>query len=257
MPVLPVPRPKTLSCSALVLLLTAASSSSTIAQELPTPEEIITRYVEASGGEDAMRAHTSMTSKGTFEWPAMGVKGESTLYAMAPDKFLSRLVVPGLGEIVQAYDGEIGWTEDPDGVSLLDGEMLADLKRQTRFYAALEYANLYPKQKTVGETEWNGQIAYRVDLVDTDGGEHSHYFSSDTGLLIGTETTITSDVGTPMKATTHHSDHKDFGGVVIATSGAMKSMGMEMLQTVDTVTWDKVSTSVFELPDAVTSLLPE
>lgn len=227
------------------------------AQELPTPEEIIARYVEASGGEDAMRAHTSMTSKGSFEWPALGVGGKSTLFAMAPDKFLSRLVVPGLGEIVQAYDGEVGWTEDPDGVRLLEGEMLADLKRRTRFYTALEYADLYPKQKTVGETEWNGQIAYRVDLVGTDGSEHSHYFSASTGLLIGTETTMTSEVGTPMKATINHSDHKDFGGVVVATSGAMKTMGMEMLQTVDTVTWDDVNASVFDLPDAVRSLLPE
>lgn len=257
MSLLQVLRRRPLSYSALTLLLAAASPFSATAQELPTPEEIITRYVEASGGEDAMRARTSMTSKGTFEWPAMGVSGESTLHWMAPDKFLSRLVVSGLVEIVQAYDGQIGWTEDPDGARLLDGEILADLKRRSRFYAALEYADLYPKQKTVGETQWNGQTAYRVDLVDTDGNEHSHYFSRSSGLLIGTETTMMSDVGTPMKAATSHSDHKDFGGVVVATSGTMKSMGMEMLQTVDTLTWDDVHAGVFELPDAIRSLLPE
>jgi len=92
--------------------------------------------------------------------------------------------------------------------------------------------------------------------VDTDGNGHSHYFSSSTGLLIGTETTMVSDVGTPMKAATTLSDHKDFGGVVVATSGTMTTMGMEMLQTVETVTWDDVDAGVFELPDAIRSLLP-
>lgn len=225
--------------------------------ELPAPSEIISRFIEALGGEDALRAHTSATSKGAFEMPAMGMSGEATEYNMAPDKTLARIVLPGMGETVQAFNGEIGWAEDPmQGARLIEGEMLAQAKREGRFHAQLEYDELYPEQATAGETDWNGEAVYQLDLVDSDGNESSQYFSTDTGLLIGMEMTMTNEMGT-VEATVNISDYKDFGGILVPTSNAMSLMGMEIIQTVESVTWDDVDPSVFEPSDAIKALLPE
>ena len=226
-------------------------------RELTEEEKIVARYIEAIGGEDAIRAHTSMTTKGAFEMPAMGMSGDATEYSMAPDKTVAIISIPGFGENVTGYNGEIGWAEDPmQGARLLDGEMLAQAKRDAGFYATLEYADLFPEQTAVGETEFNGQAAYQLDLVDADGNESSQYFAADTGLLIGMETTQSSEMGT-MEVTITMSDYQDFGGVSLPTSTNINvaSMGIEFTQTIESVTWDDVDPSVFEPSDAIKALL--
>lgn len=55
------------------------------------------------------------------------------------------------------------------------------------------------------------------------------------------------------------SDYKEFGAVMLPTSTSMNmvSMGMEMIQTVESVTFDDVDPSVFEPSDAIKAMLPE
>ncbi len=143
-------------------------------RELTEEEKIIARHVEAIGGEDAIRAHSSMTLKGAFEMPAMGLTGGATIYLAAPDKGLVNIEIPGLGNNVQGFDGEFGWSEDPmQGPRLLEGGELSVLKNQTRIHGDLEYNELFPQQNLVGETEWDDQAAHRIDLVDADGNESS------------------------------------------------------------------------------------
>ena len=226
--------------------------------ELTEEEKIIARFIEAIGGEDALRAYTSATIKGDFEMPAMGMSGETTIYTMAPDKSFESTNIAGFGETVEAYNGEIGWADDPmQGTRLLDGQMLKDAARDARFYAELEYGEIYPEQTTVGETDWNGQAAYQVDLVDDDGNDSSHYFAKDTGLLIGIETTRTSDEMGTADITISLSDYKEFGGVMAPTRVVIGFMGIEITQTIVSVTYDDVDESVFEPSDAIKALLPE
>ncbi len=248
--------------STCVLLLGAALCAAPLFadnHELPSAEDIVARHIEAIGGEDAVRAHTSSTIKGTFEAPAVGMSGEMTIYQEAPDKGIVRISLPGMGENVQGYNGVIGWAEDAmQGARLLEGAPLAALKRQIGMHADLQYSEHYPERKTVGEAEWNGQTAYQVDLVDAEGNESSRYFATETGLLIGEESSTATDMG-PMETSTNMSDYKEFGGVMFATSATtnLVAMGMEFIQTIESMTFDDVDPSVFEPSDAIKALLPE
>lgn len=251
---------RALSLAGCVLLLGATLSAAPLLaddHELPSPEEITARYIEALGGEEAVRSHTSSTIKATFEMPAMGMSGETTIYQMAPDKYLESTNIAGVGEMLRAYNGEIGWAIDPmQGTRLLDGQMLKDIAREARFYAELEYDDTYPEQTAVGEADWNGQTTYQVDLVDEDGNESSHYFAKETGLLIGIETTQTNEMGTT-DITISSSDYKEFGRLVAPSRVVISFMGMELTQTIESVTWDDVTLSVFEPSEAIKVLLPE
>ena len=248
--------------SACALLLGAALCAVPVAadnHELPDADEIVARHIEAIGGEDAIRAQTSMTRKGTFGIPAMGMSGEMTTYHLAPDKGFVHVSFAGMGETLQGYNGEIGWVEDPmQGPRLLEGPELNAVKHDLRAHADLEYSERYPERKTVAEGEWSGQPAYQVDLVDADGNESSRYFSVETGLLIGEEASMTTEMGAT-ETTTTWSDYKEFGGVLFAGSvtRSLVSMGMEFVQTVESVTFDDVDPSVFEPSEAVRALLPE
>ncbi len=227
--------------------------------ELPEADEIIDRHIEAIGGEDAIRAHSSATAKGAFEAPAVGMSADMTLYQVAPDQGMLHMNMHGIGESVQVYNGEIGWSEDPmQGTRLLKGAELSAIKRQLGLHTELQYEENYPERKTVGEAEWNGQAAFQVDLVDVDGNESSRYFAKDTGLLLGEEGSQTSEMGTWETSTTL-GDYKEFGGVMFSTSTTtnIPAMGMEFILTIDSVTFDDVDPSVFEPSDAIKALLPE
>ncbi|MCY3970105.1 MAG: hypothetical protein OXG74_09230 [Acidobacteria bacterium] len=255
-----------LACCGLILGGCAAYEADPPTPEAPPPppppelteeQKIFARHAEAIGGEDAIRAHTSMTMKGAFEIPAMGMSGDLTIYLQAPDKGIVHASFPGLGENVQGFNGEIGWSEDPmQGARLLEGAELGVIKRQARIHGDLEYDELYPQQSAVGETEWDGQAAYQVDLVDADGNESSRYFAVETGLMIGEEATTTTDMGT-METSTTVSGYQEFGGVLFATSTttSIPSFGMEFTQTVESVTFDDVDPSMFEPSDAIKALL--
>ncbi len=248
-----------LTCALFLGVTAAAGPLLADDHELPSPDEIVARYIEAVGGEEAIRAHTSRTVKSAVEIPAMGMSGQTTAYFIAPDKMIVKSETPGVGESVQSYNGEIGWIEDPmQGTQILEGEMLAQIKRQARFYGDLERADLFPQQTTAGETEWNGQAAYQIDVVDVDGNELSQYFARETGLLIGAEGTQTTGMG-EMEVAITIGDYEEFGGVLIATSTAanLVSMGMEINTTIESVTFDDVDPSVFEPSDAIKALLPE
>ena len=255
-------RRRPVSLAGCTLLLVAVFSVAPLLaddHELPSPEEIVARHIAALGGEEALRAHTSRTIKGTFEIPAMGISAPSMVYATAPDRMIIKSEMPGFGENVQGYNGEIAWIDNPmQGAQILEGEMLDQMKRQARFYADLERADLFPQQTTAGETEWNGEAAYQIDIVDVDGNEMSQYFARETGLLVGTEGTQTTDMG-PMEVTITIGDYKEFGGILIATSTStnLVSAGMEIIQTVESVSFDDVDPSVFEPSDAIKALLPE
>ena len=225
--------------------------------ETPSPAEIVARFVDALGGEEALRAHTSATTKGTFELAAMGMSGELTVYQMAPDKLVTLTSFPGMGESVQGYNGEIAWAEDPmQGARLVEGQMLDDVRRDARFYGELEYDETYPEQTAVGEVEWNGQTVVQLDLVDTAGNKSSQYFAKDSGLLVGMSATMTNEMGTA-DATFLFSDYEEFDGVVIPTVTSVNLMGMDFVQTIESVTWNDVDESAFEPSETVKALLPE
>ena len=250
-----------LSAASSPLLVAALCAAPLFADnhELPEADEIIARHIEAIGGEDAIRAHSSATTKGTFEMPAMGMSADMTLYQIAPDKGILHMNMPGMGETVQAYNGEIGWSEDPmQGARLLEGAELSAIKRQVGLHTELQYEEHFPERTTAGESEWNGQAAFQVDLVDADGNESSRYYAKDTGLLLGEEGSQTSDMGT-LETSTTLGEYKEFGGVMLSTSTttSIAAMGMEFILTIDSVTFDDVDPSVFEPSAAIKALLPE
>ena len=224
---------------------------------LLTPRAIIARYVEALGGEDAIRKHESRTVKGKMELAAMGMSGDVTIYAAAPDKMVMEVEMAGFGTMNNGYNGEVGWNDNPmQGSQLLEGKALKQQKQQADFYSALNYADTYPTMETVELTEFEGQSAYEVKLTDADGDESTQYFAEDSGLLIGVTATQSGPMG-DSEVTTVLSDYTDYDGVKQAATTVLKmtAMGMEIKNTVTEVTYDNVTPEQVEPPDSIKALI--
>ena len=79
----------------LTLAVTAAvaqQSSEPVSQpadNLPSADEILGKFVKAMGGEKALRRYTSSHTTAEFSVPSQGMKGILDIYAKAPNKTLT------------------------------------------------------------------------------------------------------------------------------------------------------------------------
>jgi hypothetical protein len=242
----------------LVCLVSLSAGRSAAAQtpsRLPAGREVIDRYVKAIGGAEAVRKFKSTHAVGTFEVPAQGLSGTLEVFTAAPDRLLLRVTLPGIGEILNGFDGTVGWMQDPMmGPMLLEGEALAELKFDADYYEPLHDPARFKSIETVEETEFEGTRAYKVRLVDVAGREILEFYAVDSGLFVGSQASRTLPMGT-FPVTTVLSDYKEFKGLRIATRSAQRVLGVEQVMTIASIEFDTVDESTFALPPQIKTLL--
>jgi hypothetical protein len=223
---------------------------------LPSAREIIDRHIKAIGGREAVLSHKSTHQTGTFSVPASGMVGTiETFGASDPDRMMVRLTIPGLGEMLNGYDGSHGWAVTPmTGPMLQQGKELDQTKLDADFYSELHDAKRYKTIKTVEKTAFEGRPCYKVSLVRIDGNEDFEFYDVQTGLRAGAINTRESPMGT-VTTTNVESDYKKFGNILQATSLVQKMMGVEQKLTLTSVEYDTVQPTVFELPAPIKALI--
>jgi photosynthetic reaction center cytochrome c subunit len=81
--------------------------------KLPSPDQVLDKYLATVGGEGALMKIKTRVLKGTID--AMGSQNPIEIYAEAPDKRIS-ISHPHSGPSVTAFNGEVGWLTTPSGV---------------------------------------------------------------------------------------------------------------------------------------------
>lgn len=225
------------------------------AQQLPPAGEIIDRYVEAIGGREAYLAPQSLRMIGTFGVPAAGLTGSFTLISAKPDRMKMQVDLPGVGEILSGYDGEIGWSVNPmTGAMVFEGERLMQTREEARFISGLRDASLFQSRETVGEAESQGQPCWEVKLVWTSGRETVDCYSKESGLLLQSRTTAITDMGN-VHTTSLYADYEMFDGRRYPTRMVQQMIGQEQVMSIDSVVFNQVEPSAFTLPDAIRTLV--
>ena len=242
---------------AVVATLVSAAAAPAFAQQLPAASAVIDKYLVAVGGKEALTKISSIHQTATMDIPTMGLTASMEMYRAAPNMMLVKQIIPGVGEIVQGFDGTVGWSTNPlQGPRLLVGKELDQLKEQARFMENMLYSpSRYSVMETVGLVDFNGEKAYKLRLVSQPGGfETLEYFSVASGLQIGTETAQESEMGTVNIAITQ-GDYAEFGDVMLATKMSMKMGANQMVTKITDVKFNSVPPNVFELPAQVKALI--
>jgi len=246
-----------LSVIAFGLVLGFAGTAAAQEAELPPAQEVLGRFVEAIGGEKALRRPKSLEMTGEFSMPANGISGELRLYMMAPDLLRVTIEIPGIGLTQEGYDGRTAWSMDPVmGPRVKGGSELAQTRFHSDFYAALHTQDRYESIETVARTEFGDSTCFKLRLVTRYGEEFFEYYDVDTGLLTGMERTIESPMGR-VKTSEIVGDYREFAGVKMATR-VVRSIGpMEQVLRIDEVKVDTLKKTAFELPAEIQALVAE
>ena len=206
----------------------AAAKTTTVE---PTVDQILDKYVQSLGGRQAVEKITSRVTKGTFEVSTMGLKGEIEIYAKAPNKSLRIQNLSGVGQILDGYDGKIGWSQNPmTGLREKSGEELAAIARASDIHASLKTRELYSKLESKGKEKVGNRETYVILATPATGAPVKMYFDTQTGLIARTDTDLDTPQGQFHVETTVE-DYREVDGVKIAfTMRQESSMGSAVIK---------------------------
>lgn len=232
----------------------APAKQAPAAAALPDARTIVDRHIKAIGGREALLAHKSMHAVGTLSVTTTGLTGPVEVYSAAPDRMVLKTSIPGIGEVIEGYDGTHAWSINPmTGPTLKTGKELEQTKLDSDFYGELRDPKRYTLT-TIEKTLFDGRDCYKVRVQRPDGSEDFDFYDVATGLRAGSINTRETQMGT-MTATITESGYKQFGKLTQATVQIQKVMGIEQKITLNTVEYDKVEASVFEPPAVIKALI--
>jgi hypothetical protein len=181
---------------------------------LPSADQILDKYVQALGGEQALRKVTSMV-----------ITGKRQSYTPAADEVPPAFPVehywkaPNLSVIIghpanrvtgNGFDGTIAWTQDARGqVRQLAGDAASQAARNADMHLALDMKQHYQRLIVRGIEKLGDRDAYEVVAVPQNGGRERFYFDTQSGLLLRHMTFSPTAVGNAPFAT----DYEDYRNV--------------------------------------------
>jgi hypothetical protein len=222
---------------------------------LPSGREVVNRFIEAMGGQAAIRAQGGRHMMGSFSIPSQGIGGALDVYAQPPNKMLVRVTLQGIGEIRTGYDGTTAWAMNPMvGPQVLDSIQLKQIQQQADFYSALYPETQIASLETVGAETFEGVECYNVKVTTTWGETYNEYFDKTTGLQLGSKRKQESPMGA-VEIVAVSSDWKVIEGVKVPFKSVQRTMGIEQVITVDSVSVLAVPDSMFALPPEIQALL--
>jgi hypothetical protein len=191
------------------------SRSENSGSKLPTIEEILAKYVQALGGEEAIKAVKSRVITATQDvLPAAG-KGPSVVanvdfYSKAPNLKLTVYHIQD-GVTAEGFDGKAAWMQDSKGtVSELLKIDQRRIERSAKFYESLNLATEYESLVVTGKEKVREHEAYVVVGYSPDGSPEKLYFDVQTGLLLRKSGILTTPFGdSPFEA--NYEDYRTVG----------------------------------------------
>lgn len=234
----------------------ATANADSPTADLPDGRALIDKFVKAIGGRDAVLSHKSEHAVGTFAMTGAGMAGTVEVYgATAPNRSLQKVSMPGIGDVMNGFDGQHGWAIDPmTGPRLQVGAELDQARISSDFYADLRDPKNYPSVKTVERSEFEGHACYKVRLTNVYGVIDYDYYDVGSGLRVGSIETEETPMG-KITATSVIGDYKKFGNLLQATTMTQRAMGVEQKITLQSIEYDNVDPSVFEMPAQIKALI--
>ena len=180
---------------------------------LPTPEELLGRYLASVGGATAVEKITTRVQKGKL----MAFGGQSfpaEVYSKAPDKRVSVMHLKD-GESVTAFNGQRGWLSVPGRPAHM---MSASENGSARLDADLHFPvhvkTLYPKFKVDSGEKIDGHDTYLVTGYEEGRAPLRLYLDTQTGLLLRLLRYVQSPLGlNPTQI--DYADYREADGVKV------------------------------------------
>lgn len=253
--------------AALVAFVVAAASGAAFAQAaqasapakqaaLPTGESLMTKYVEALGGQAAFDKIDNRVAQGSLDLGAMGITMSLSVYAAKPDRLYSIVDSDATGRIESGVVDGIVWENSAmRGAIVKEGAEKDDVLRDAAFDRMVYWKPSTKSVECVGVADVDGKPAYKVVLTPKTGSAQTIYFDRETGLAVQIETRMAA-AGQVIDIVSKPGDYRVLDGVKIPFTIKQYLMGQERVITLQSVEHNvSLPADRFALPAAIKALV--
>ncbi|HEX5423149.1 MAG TPA: hypothetical protein VFW94_06325 [Candidatus Acidoferrales bacterium] len=193
-----------------------AHAHRSVAAAIPDADEILNKYLDATGGSEAWKKIYSRVSQGNVIIPSMNLIGTAEMFEGAPDRALVKITVSD-STFLEGFDGKIAWSSDPkQGVREQTGAQVAETRRASDFRFPLDFRKLYPRIAAPTATTLDNRSVYVIDAIPPGSEKPDRaYFDAQTGFLVRIVTQHHNDDGTVEPFEEDFSDYRAVDGVKI------------------------------------------
>ena len=185
---------------------------------------------------------------GTVEIAAAGLQGTIEVIRAKPNRFVQKISLNRVGELLKGFDGSIAWQLEPAGAALLTDADAEILQGQADWYQEFSVTQAL-RGARVDSAEFEGHAAWRLTYASALGLEVRAYFDRNTGLRIGESWNAAAGETTMVQE-----DYRVFDGVTIPTRIVTRARIGAMVITTGSVECDGFAADAFSLPPAVKAL---
>jgi len=176
----------------------------------PTGDEILKKYVEASGGQAAIDKITNRVMKGEVS-TANGNTGTYEAMQIAPDKGYESFVTQR-GNMERAFTGTVGWEKTAEGVRELSGQELTDLKLSVQLFRNLKLKEQFTTLRMAARDRIGDRVAVVVVGTTPEKKRERLFFDAESGLLLRRITYLETMIGV-IPQQVDFEDYRDVDGV--------------------------------------------
>lgn len=222
---------KSISLAYLLLasLALAVATPARAAQDAPTVNSVLEKFVKASGGKAALEKISSRTIKGKLESQMIPLAADWRFYAKSPDKQLVEVDIPGLGKSEDAFDGQVAWSKSAAGLRAKTGDELAKAKRDAQFMRELNFKTIFPNLICKGTQKLEGEEVNVLEFKAAGDSKETFYFGKNTGLLLRQDSEFSTIQG-KVTSKAAFSDYRAVDAVNFAhmIKGSLNMAGQEL-----------------------------
>ncbi|HJU83925.1 MAG TPA: c-type cytochrome [Holophagaceae bacterium] len=167
--------------------------------DLPSVDSLLAKWVEASGGREALLKASPRRSKGTLD-----LGGGRTLaleVLQAEGRQHSTLTTPR-GTLTEVFDGKQGWTLRGGKAEPVEGSDATLLAMEADLQLPLHLAARFPSLTVLGKDTVDGKDAITVAAKADDGTRALLAFDAASGLLVRRTTFTATPLGRMAEETT-------------------------------------------------------
>ena len=226
------------------------------AAPLPTGEAVLAKYVDATGGVAAYDGVRNRVVTGRMEIQGAGVVLGITMYSAQPASLYTLVESDATGRLESGVSDGVAWENSAmRGPTVKDGIELDDARRDAIFDRIAHWKEHLKSAECAGTTDVNGRPAYRVIATPKSGSPQTLYFDSESGLLVRTETTVTT-AGGAVPVVAEPGDYRKVDGIMMPFTSRLKVMGQERVVTIEKVEHNvALPADRFALPAEIKTLI--
>jgi CubicO group peptidase (beta-lactamase class C family) len=226
-------------------------------EKWPPAEEIIEKYLEATGGRKAHEKIKNVKQEMKVKSVIDGKEYKVFSYKERPNKNYLLSDLGAMGEMKSGSDGDVVWEISPiTGTRVLEGEERIAKLLDNEFDGPDAWKSSYKIVKTEGIEDVNGKACYKVVLTPHELSPRVAYYDKESFLAAKYTMKVRIQSGS-FKVDVFPEDYRKVGDILSPHKMSYFAMG-QLLQTIiiESIEYDiEMPKGLFDLPEEIAKLV--